>query len=364
MANQTIDVKNFSGGEGLGFLMRALAGGVVAAIVAILLSHTSGWSAALGIGSLIFLASFAVGSFLGFLFGVPRVLSKENANGSGIPNDESSSSESGRSNLITNKTTASARFLQSNTNLERISDWLTTLLVGAGLVEVHRLNDGLILFRNFLRENAKVFPADSVTQLSTAGSIPAVGPLILIFGVAAGFLFMYLNTRLVLIRLFQSIERHLAGEDVLPPEGQRAIMAFSAQSSGETSFVGSQFKSSANATVEDAINLMFDGLYKSEPERVIELGSSLLHTEAAKRADYWFYLAAAFGQQMHKAKNDSSEWISARENALDCARRAINIDQTYRNRLWFISDPEGFDNDLAQLRDDAEFRRLVGRRIS
>jgi hypothetical protein len=106
---------------------------------------------------------------------------------------------------------------------------------------------------------------------------------------------------------------------------------------------------------------MFDLLYKSDPQKVVDLGGQLTGTDAIRRADYWFYLAAAFGQLLHRLQRDTAEWTSARDNALDCARRAVSIDDSYRNRLWNISDPDSSDNDLAPLRDDPEFRRIVGR---
>jgi hypothetical protein len=106
---------------------------------------------------------------------------------------------------------------------------------------------------------------------------------------------------------------------------------------------------------------MFDLLYKSDPDRIIQLGGQLSNTEAVKRPDYWFYLAAAFGQKLFGVDPASNEWLSARDNALDAARRAVALDPSYRERLWHISDAESRDNDLAQLREDPEFRRIVGR---
>ena len=173
---------------------------------------------------------------------------------------------------------------------------------------------------------------------------------------------MYLNTRLVLIRLFQSIERLLSGEDVLPPDADRAVKALSTGPDGADRFVNQQVSEGKGATVDDALNLMFDLLYKSDPQRIIDLGGQISQTDATKRADYWFYLAAAFGQKLHNAKQGDQNWITARDNALDCARRAVAINPGYRNRLWNISDPESYDNDLAPLRDDQEFLRIVGRR--
>jgi len=69
----------------------------------------------LGVGVLTALASFLVGCLTGFLFGIPRVVS------------------SGQARLAT-----SSEYAPSS-NLAEVSDWLTKLLLGAGLVQLTHL---------------------------------------------------------------------------------------------------------------------------------------------------------------------------------------------------------------------------------
>lgn len=76
----------------------------------------------LGVGMLTSLAAFAVGCFVGFLFGIPRVVS------SGQLRQAQSSSAAGM--------TAQAA---PSTNLAEVSDWLTKLVLGAGLVQLTHL---------------------------------------------------------------------------------------------------------------------------------------------------------------------------------------------------------------------------------
>src|SRR4051812_30031934 len=47
-------------------------------LLALIAASSVGILAVIGVGALIFLAAFATGAFLGFLFGVPRVLSQDN----------------------------------------------------------------------------------------------------------------------------------------------------------------------------------------------------------------------------------------------------------------------------------------------
>lgn len=333
-------------------------------LLALVLAQGKGPIAAAAICVLIFETAFASGALLGFLFGMPRVLSQET---SPAPTaDEQAQADNpamGRAppqpQLASSKTRKS-RFLQSNTNLERISDWLTTLLVGAGLVQIHNVNDALLRFRVYLGETAAVFPNEDGTF--SAGIIPMIGPIVLIFGAALGFLYMYISTRLVLVLLFAAIESRLAGETTLTGTAGRAVKAVALGAEEGASFIVDQMKNKRALTVDDGLNVMFDLLYKGDPDRVIDLGAQL-KADAANRADYWFYLAAAFGQKLHslEERKGSDEWISARDNALDCARRAVALNPAYRARLWSISDPNKYDNDLSPLRNDPEFKRLVGR---
>jgi hypothetical protein len=106
--------------------------------------------------------AFVTGGLLGFLFGIPRALT-------GRAEDDV---ESGRG-------------YGANTNLEQISDWLTKILVGVGLVQITTIG------RHF---------GDLITFLGPAlggdpyGESFAAATLI-IFGVS-GFLVFYLLTRI------------------------------------------------------------------------------------------------------------------------------------------------------------------------
>jgi len=315
------------------YLTRALISVILAAAAGLVASQQDGVVAAIGVGVEIFVAAFAVGAVLGFLFAVPRVLAQ--ASGAATPADD------GRER---------SRFLQSNTNLESISDWLTTMLVGVGISQLYRVNDALFAFRNYTATSAGAVNG-------SAGVLPAISPLLLITGAVAGFIAMYLQTRVNLALVFNETEGFLRRED------RRAVVS-AARSIGDTNgtFVAA-IASGGSVTPNDALDLMFDLLYKPEGyRRVIELAAQLSHSSIAKSAAYWFYLAAAFGQQLMHAReaDDSKAAASARDNALDAARRAVRIDRSYRGKLWLISDPSSVDNDLSGLRDNLEFLSLVG----
>jgi hypothetical protein len=85
---------------------------------------------ALGIGVLTAAAAFAVGALFGFLFGIPRSLAAD----SGAQAEKKAAQEA------TAVDAAITPHYTTNTNLEQISDWLTKILVGVGLVQIHQVS--------------------------------------------------------------------------------------------------------------------------------------------------------------------------------------------------------------------------------
>lgn len=341
--------------SGLKSLMMVLWAGVLIALVATIAANVPLPALILiGVAALIFLAAFAVGSFFGFLFGVPQVLSGDEK---GVNEPARQTTSTDTDGQASSGKTSSSKLLKSNTNLEKISNWLTTLIVGASLTQIGSIDKYLSLFRDFLAKYAIVHLADGS---GTAGILPAIGPMILLFGAVVGFLFMYLNTRLVLVLLFNAIERHLDGEALLG-DAKRAVLNTARNAKELGSFRKEEFFRKKNLTIDDSLNLMYDLLYKDAFDDVIKIGANLSNSQATSRADYWFYLAAAFGQKMKKYTRNSKDWESNRDNAMDCAFRAVTISPSYKDRLWSISNPEGPDDDLSELREDASFRKLVDR---
>jgi hypothetical protein len=122
------------------------------------------------IGLIVAIAALLGGGLLGFLFGIPRTLQAEAA-----PLPASGNGHNGNGTSY-----------RPNTNLEQISDWLTKMLVGIGLIEIHPI-------------------ADNVSDLArkVADSIGGDGAHVFAFGLLVyfsicGFLLGYLWTRLFL----------------------------------------------------------------------------------------------------------------------------------------------------------------------
>ena len=121
--------------------------------------------AALGTSLMIAGSSFVVGALLGVLFGLPKVAAGGDKTGT-----------------------------QHNTNLEEVSDWLTKILLGAGLTQISTLSSRLWSLSGSL--------ADAIggTQASQGFVLAAI----LLF-LSCGFLLFYLWSRTELFSILQGV---------------------------------------------------------------------------------------------------------------------------------------------------------------
>lgn len=131
------------------------------------------------------LAYFACGFLVGFLFGIPRVLQ-----GDGSPS--SGANRTGQA--------SSAYQQRVNTNLEQISDWLTKIIVGLGLVQLRSVPGYLYSASTWMSQS---FSLDQGKGTTDAASF--AGAFIVFFSVV-GFLGGYLLTRLFLAGAFWRAE--------------------------------------------------------------------------------------------------------------------------------------------------------------
>ncbi|HZV75005.1 MAG TPA: hypothetical protein VFF79_14915 [Conexibacter sp.] len=87
-----------------------------------------------GVATMVAAGAFALGASLGFLFGIPRTL----AAGGRVQHVAAPGAETGNAADAAPANDGRLHY-QPNTNLEDISDWLTKILVGAGLVGLTRV---------------------------------------------------------------------------------------------------------------------------------------------------------------------------------------------------------------------------------
>ena len=124
--------------------------------------------------------AWSVGALVGFLFGIPRTLSS--------PADELAGADRGP-DLVRYRV---------NTNLEQISDWLTKILVGVGLAELHRLPAAL-------RGASDYFAA--ALGATAPGEFSGFVLALLVYFSVVGFMTGYLGTRVLLAPLFKAADQ-------------------------------------------------------------------------------------------------------------------------------------------------------------
>lgn len=116
-------------------------------------------------------AAIGVGGILGFLFALPRTLEQEK--GSGL--------------------------LATNSNLDQVSDWLTKILIGLGLIELGRIADGIDDLGGSL-----------AAALGDGAGAKVFALSVLIYSAIDGFLVGYLWTRIVVSRGLKEAAENLA----------------------------------------------------------------------------------------------------------------------------------------------------------
>jgi hypothetical protein len=151
-------------------LVAALIGLSVLAIYSIS-QPSEPFTSPFSVGAMASIAALVLGGLLGFLFGIPRYLqgSQEvTSDTTGGPSDQGIP-------------------YRDNTNLEEISDWLTKILIGVGLVEISQAGGSVGRLVTNIGEGMGGGPSSRIVAGAT-----------LIYFSTIGFLGGYLSTRMVL----------------------------------------------------------------------------------------------------------------------------------------------------------------------
>jgi hypothetical protein len=181
----------------------------VAGVVALLI-YTRGLTSAFGAATLAALAAGASGLLFGLLFGVPRAVSSgevrqnaqlskqvQTANLMSLSPEQLASFNAAHPDVAQSADTAAQKYSPS-TNLAEVSDWLTKLLLGAGLVSLTKLGGPLGNLIDSIASGVSSGKAVSGSAQVVAGAI--------IFGYAAmGFLDGYIITTVWYQRILQNI---------------------------------------------------------------------------------------------------------------------------------------------------------------
>jgi hypothetical protein len=201
---------SYSRGSSFALGGAAVAGLLVGVVYA--LSTSSTQSGALGVmGALaaISLAALALGGIVGFLFGLPK-FERAGDTASLITPPASSSTVDAVQVAAQQRARGLINRYVGNTNLERVSDWLTTMLVGVTLVSLGPILGAISDFERFLQ----------ATIAAPYAGVVGVG-LMLLYAVV-GFLTAYIWTGTQYRDALTSLEKQLAGDGGSAPPASPA----------------------------------------------------------------------------------------------------------------------------------------------
>src|SRR3989304_8712429 len=140
-----------------------ISGGLVLCIYSISLGIDK-FLFTISICTMVAFTSSIVGTFVGFIFGIPRT-----------------------------PATKSSKDIGANTNLEEISDWVTKIIVGVSLVQLNQIGGGITELGNIVSAGLDNHPSSFVFSVST-----------MIFYFVGGFLLAYLWSRIYLPKILRT----------------------------------------------------------------------------------------------------------------------------------------------------------------
>ena len=124
----------------------ATIGCLLIVIYGLSFARTSGasFASSLSVGLMAAMAAMVSGGLLGFLFGVPHTREGETGR-----SDKEDRDGAKNQDVETGLADPSSNY-RPNTSLEQISDWLTKMLVGVGLIEIKVIPDKLKAIANYV----------------------------------------------------------------------------------------------------------------------------------------------------------------------------------------------------------------------
>jgi tetratricopeptide (TPR) repeat protein len=304
-------------------------------------------------------ASSGVGCMLGFLFGIPRSLQgKLPVHDNPVPGTQTSISRV--------PTSAATRAFLSNTSLEEISDWLTKIIIGLGLVQFHLLIDYLYRAAIYAGSFVANLPVNLVPTdggkphtYDAEIAVPFYFALIVV-ALIAGCLFAYLETRTRLLMLLLDAESaNKDGYLELAEEADRPV-AVPVPSHGSSQPPGHRNPPSppapARATSQDVVVASSPRPSDDDVKALVGWASAQARTGNLDQAETVLREALSLNPndqgikerliEVLKLKNDMA---SAIRMAFDVALQVQNPDQRYSQlksallEALYIAPPQGYE---------------------
>jgi tetratricopeptide (TPR) repeat protein len=295
----------------------------------------------LGMGMLLAGAALLSGFLLGFIFAIPRLGEQKAKAATAQPKDSPAAD-----------------------NLVQISDWLTKIIVGVGLVELHSIPRRLGTLSYYLALGLQ--PASSAGGGSGAGTLAegqVTGLAILVFYSTLGFLLGYVWTMIYLkmglqglIRTKKELQRFQRDvKDIMPPKVAVILRA----------------EASLNANKLDEAMATIDEVLRNDPQNGFALMTKarILKRQAFKSQppdkEKLKEAIARSGQAIALLPNKGEPFYNKAcyQALLDLnglkSEILANLEAAFRLNPGLRQDAK-VDEDLAPMRQDDEFKRVIG----
>lgn len=135
-------------------------------------------------------AYYAIGGLFGFIFSVPKIIAD---------NPQVGISE------VNNKAYMARSKVEENTNLTQISDWLTKILIGAGLVQLKEAPGFILKVAQYMGKGMR----NGTSDILTIDNVTIMCASIILFFLTWGFISGYLIMKLVLTKQFAFADDNL-----------------------------------------------------------------------------------------------------------------------------------------------------------
>lgn len=294
-----------------------------------------------GIGILVAGAALLSGFLLGFIFGIPRV-GKENVSASAAAEPGSAHATAAQ---------ADSSNVTTNSNLVEISDWLTKILVGVGLVELNKIPGELWSLAQHLEPGLR--PAFCGAQKSCADLIAgaqAAALAILLFYFALGFLLGYVWTRLYFQKDLSGLVEHLQRNQRV---SDLIMSAEQSVNEGELDDAQQSIDQALQNDPRDGRAVLTKGrILKRKASRAAGAESRQLLSQALECADQAIALLPGKGEPVYNKACYQALLGADRNEVLKNLKTAFALNRAIRRIA-------AQDSDLDSLRQDPDFMSLI-----
>jgi hypothetical protein len=328
---------------------------------------------ALGVGVVGAGASLLAGFLLGFVFCIPRTPNRHDATTATAAAGGAGTAASATSPAVASASSS----VETNSNLVEISDWLTKIIVGVGLVELSKIPGKLDSLAGYFAAGLRTCPAGTAATSTTAAtatspctdSTKAFALGIVILFSTCGFLFGYLWTRLYWQRALNDLDQV---KETIDLARAWVYITLSRLYTGLRTWRNPKPEEIEGSSFDISLRQLDSGLKKYPDYKDLHLEKAyVLGVYAAKKVKNnedgsQGLLQNALAEAKKASELDPNDAVALYDTACYQALLHVDVDEvlaTLRSAIAKNGDLKEYaktDTDLQTLWEDPKFKALVG----